>query len=187
MEPAKGRHRRWRRGRGGHGWSSVRWTTGRKNVLSYCAEAGRRPGTVQDRLFFLLPSAHGDTDPRRARQPERQLGGQGGPRPGNGCCPPRAGFLPRGIRAVGVERILAEAPVTRATFYRHFPSKEDLVLAYLRGVDAQIRADAQATWTPRRPRPTRCGRSAPPSPTTWPGRGSAGARSSRPPRVPRPR
>ena len=53
-------------------------------------------------------------------------------------------FYREGIRAVGVERILAEAPVTRATFYRHFPSKDELVLAYLRGVDAHIRADAQA-------------------------------------------
>jgi AcrR family transcriptional regulator len=53
-------------------------------------------------------------------------------------------FYREGIRAVGVERILAEAPATRATFYRHFPSKEELVLAYLRGVDARIRADAQA-------------------------------------------
>jgi AcrR family transcriptional regulator len=53
-------------------------------------------------------------------------------------------FYREGIRAVGVERILTEAPATRATFYRHFPSKEDLVLAYLRGVDAHIRADVQA-------------------------------------------
>ncbi|WP_258345626.1 TetR/AcrR family transcriptional regulator [Saccharopolyspora gregorii] len=49
-------------------------------------------------------------------------------------------FYGEGIRAVGVERILAEAPTTRATFYRHFPSKEALVLAYLRDVDAHIRA-----------------------------------------------
>lgn len=48
-------------------------------------------------------------------------------------------FYREGIRAVGVERILAEAPSTRATFYRHFPSKDDLVLAYLRGVDTRIR------------------------------------------------
>lgn len=53
-------------------------------------------------------------------------------------------FYREGIRAVGVERILAEAPATRATFYRHFPSKEDLVVAYLRGVDAQMRAGLQA-------------------------------------------
>jgi AcrR family transcriptional regulator len=53
-------------------------------------------------------------------------------------------FYREGIRAVGVERILAEAPATRATFYRHFPSKEDLVVAYLRGVDAVTRTGVQA-------------------------------------------
>jgi len=53
-------------------------------------------------------------------------------------------FYREGIRAVGVERILAETPTTRATFYRHFPSKEDLVVAYLRGVDTNIRAGVQA-------------------------------------------
>lgn len=53
-------------------------------------------------------------------------------------------FYSEGIRSVGVERILAEVPTTRATFYRHFPSKEDLVLAYLRGADAQVRAGVQA-------------------------------------------
>lgn len=53
-------------------------------------------------------------------------------------------FYREGIRAVGVERILTEAPATRATFYRHFPSKEDLVVAYLRGVDAHIRAVVDA-------------------------------------------
>src|SRR2546429_7308408 len=53
-------------------------------------------------------------------------------------------FYREGIRAVGVERILAEAPATRATFYRHFPSKEDLVVAYLRGVDNDIRTAIEA-------------------------------------------
>nr|WP_218890639.1 TetR/AcrR family transcriptional regulator [Actinomycetospora corticicola] len=48
-------------------------------------------------------------------------------------------FYGEGIRAVGVDRLVSEARVTRATFYRHFPSKEDLVLAYLRSADAQIR------------------------------------------------
>src|SRR5437588_5536389 len=52
-------------------------------------------------------------------------------------------FYREGIRAVGVERILAETPTTRATFYRHFPSKEALVVAYLRGVDAHTRAGIQ--------------------------------------------
>lgn len=48
-------------------------------------------------------------------------------------------FYAEGIRAVGVDRLVSEARVTRATFYRHFPSKEDLVLAYLRGADERVR------------------------------------------------
>ncbi|MEU8819912.1 TetR family transcriptional regulator [Actinoplanes sp. NPDC048796] len=43
-------------------------------------------------------------------------------------------FYADGIHAVGVDRIIAEAKVTRATFYRHFPSKDDLVVTYLREV-----------------------------------------------------
>ncbi|WP_419707029.1 TetR/AcrR family transcriptional regulator [Promicromonospora sp. NFX87] len=48
-------------------------------------------------------------------------------------------FYAEGIHVVGVDRIIAEAGVTRATFYRHFPSKEDLVEAYLGVEDANIR------------------------------------------------
>ncbi len=48
-------------------------------------------------------------------------------------------FYREGIHAVGVDRIVAEAGVTRATFYRHFPGKEDLVEAYLGVEDANIR------------------------------------------------
>ncbi len=48
-------------------------------------------------------------------------------------------FYGEGIHAVGVDRIVSEAGVTRATFYRHFPSKEDLVEAYLGVEDARIR------------------------------------------------
>jgi AcrR family transcriptional regulator len=40
-------------------------------------------------------------------------------------------FSRRGIRAVGVDTIIARAGVAKMTFYRHFPSKEDLVLAFL--------------------------------------------------------
>ena len=40
-----------------------------------------------------------------------------------------ATFYARGINTVGVEAIVSEAGVTRATFYRHFPSKEDLIVA----------------------------------------------------------
>jgi AcrR family transcriptional regulator len=41
-------------------------------------------------------------------------------------------FSRRGIRAVGVEEVIERAAVAKATLYRHFPSKDDLVLAFLR-------------------------------------------------------
>jgi AcrR family transcriptional regulator len=40
-------------------------------------------------------------------------------------------FYDEGIHQVGIQRIVAEAGVTRVTFYRHFPAKDDLVAAYL--------------------------------------------------------
>lgn len=48
-------------------------------------------------------------------------------------------FYAEGIHAVGVDRIVAEAQVTRATFYRHYPSKESLVVAYLNEAHHAIR------------------------------------------------
>ncbi|MFJ6167636.1 TetR/AcrR family transcriptional regulator [Micromonospora orduensis] len=53
-------------------------------------------------------------------------------------------FYAEGIHSVGVDRIIAEAKVTRATFYRHFPSKEDLILAYLREVHEMERGRVDA-------------------------------------------
>lgn len=41
-------------------------------------------------------------------------------------------FSRRGVRAVGVEEVIERAAVAKATLYRHFPSKDDLVLAFLR-------------------------------------------------------
>jgi AcrR family transcriptional regulator len=40
-------------------------------------------------------------------------------------------FSRRGIRAVGIDEILERANVAKATLYRHFRSKDDLVLAFL--------------------------------------------------------
>jgi AcrR family transcriptional regulator len=40
-------------------------------------------------------------------------------------------FYAEGVRATGTEKIMAMSEVAKATFYRHFPSKDDLVIAYL--------------------------------------------------------
>ena len=57
-------------------------------------------------------------------------------------------FYARGIRAVGIDLIIAESGVAKATFYKHFPAKDDLVVAYLDKVDAiwtgQLKAAAEA-------------------------------------------
>ncbi len=40
-------------------------------------------------------------------------------------------FYAHGIRATGIDRVIAEAGVAKVTFYRHFPSKNHLILAFL--------------------------------------------------------
>jgi len=40
-------------------------------------------------------------------------------------------FAQRGIRAVGIDEVIAQSKVAKATLYRHFPSKDALVLAFL--------------------------------------------------------
>jgi len=50
-------------------------------------------------------------------------------------------FYTEGIHSVGVDRIVAEAKVTRATLYRHFPGKDDLIVCYLGEADRAIRDD----------------------------------------------
>ncbi|MGA0611530.1 TetR/AcrR family transcriptional regulator [Caldimonas sp. KR1-144] len=40
-------------------------------------------------------------------------------------------FYRDGVRATGIDRVIAESGVTKVTFYRQFPSKNDLILAYL--------------------------------------------------------
>jgi AcrR family transcriptional regulator len=42
-------------------------------------------------------------------------------------------FYQRGIRAVGVDAIASEAGTNKMSFYRNFPSKDELVAEYLRG------------------------------------------------------
>jgi AcrR family transcriptional regulator len=49
-------------------------------------------------------------------------------------------FYAEGVHAVGVDRIIAEARVAKATFYNHFPSKDELVRAYIEEQDRLGRA-----------------------------------------------
>jgi AcrR family transcriptional regulator len=47
-------------------------------------------------------------------------------------------FHRRGIRAVGVETIAAQANTTKMSLYRNFPSKDELVAEWLRDHDARF-------------------------------------------------
>jgi AcrR family transcriptional regulator len=53
-------------------------------------------------------------------------------------------FYAGGIHAVGIDRIIAEAGVAKATFYKHFPSKDELVVAYIEEQDRLGRAAVAA-------------------------------------------
>jgi len=45
-------------------------------------------------------------------------------------------FYKNGYRAVGVDTLAAESGIGKMTLYRHYPSKDDLIIAYLRDSDA---------------------------------------------------
>jgi AcrR family transcriptional regulator len=40
-------------------------------------------------------------------------------------------FYRQGIRATGIDHVIAESGVAKRTFYRHYPAKNDLILAFL--------------------------------------------------------
>ncbi|MEO6942538.1 MAG: TetR/AcrR family transcriptional regulator [Terrimesophilobacter sp.] len=42
-------------------------------------------------------------------------------------------FYEEGIRLVGVDRLISASQVTKATFYKHYRSKDNLVVAYVAG------------------------------------------------------
>lgn len=50
-------------------------------------------------------------------------------------------FYDEGIRTVGVDRLIAASSVTKATFYKHYGSKDRVITAYL---DLRHRRDAEA-------------------------------------------
>lgn len=57
-------------------------------------------------------------------------------------------FYAHGVRGVGINTVIAESGVAKATLYKHFPRKEELALAYLDEVDriwrGQLEAAAEA-------------------------------------------
>ncbi|GLZ50694.1 TetR/AcrR family transcriptional regulator [Actinomycetospora sp. NBRC 106378] len=53
-------------------------------------------------------------------------------------------FYAEGVHAVGIDRILAEAGVAKASLYAHFGGKDALVEAYLEGRSADWRAHVEA-------------------------------------------
>ena len=65
-------------------------------------------------------------------------------------------FYAHGVRGVGVDTVIAESGVAKATLYKHFPRKDDLVLAYLEKVDliwrGQLEAAASAAGSSPRDR-----------------------------------
>jgi len=48
-------------------------------------------------------------------------------------------FYDEGIRSVGVDRLISESGVTKATFYKHYGSKDRLILEYITGRDVMMR------------------------------------------------
>ncbi|QQD77148.1 TetR/AcrR family transcriptional regulator [Curtobacterium sp. YC1] len=49
-------------------------------------------------------------------------------------------FYEEGIHSVGVDRLISEASVTKATFYKHYGSKDNLILAYIRTQHERVQA-----------------------------------------------
>jgi AcrR family transcriptional regulator len=54
-------------------------------------------------------------------------------------------FYSQGLRAVSVDKVIERASTTKVTFYRHFKSKDDLVVDYLEHAAALERASIDAS------------------------------------------
>ena len=49
-------------------------------------------------------------------------------------------FYAEGYRAIGVDRIIAESGVAKASFYKYFPAKDDPIVAVITGFEARANA-----------------------------------------------
>lgn len=53
-------------------------------------------------------------------------------------------FYQDGILNVGVDRIISQSSVTKATFYKHYRSKDNLILEYVKGRRASTEKEVQS-------------------------------------------
>lgn len=53
-------------------------------------------------------------------------------------------FYENGIRNVGVDRIISASSVTKATFYKHYRAKDNLIVEYISHRHADVRAEIEA-------------------------------------------
>ena len=54
-------------------------------------------------------------------------------------------FNRNGFHGTGIDRILEDSGIAKMTLYRHFPSKEDLIVEVLRVIDERFRRDMRKT------------------------------------------
>jgi AcrR family transcriptional regulator len=57
-------------------------------------------------------------------------------------------FYERGVRAVGVDLVVLEATVAKASLYRYFPTKDDLIVAFLEREDLEFWAQWNEVTAP---------------------------------------
>lgn len=60
-------------------------------------------------------------------------------------------FYEAGIQATSADRIIADVGTTKATFYRHFATKDELVVAYLDATAAAEREEMHDAAAPKDP------------------------------------
>lgn len=66
-------------------------------------------------------------------------------------------FSRHGVRGIGIDRVVEDARVAKMTLYRYFPSKDDLVLAFLRERERRWTHDwLQQTIEGVAPKPADC-------------------------------
>lgn len=64
-------------------------------------------------------------------------------------------FYSRGFQAVGIDAVVEDAGLTRATFYNHFPSRDALIVEVIKRADRQVHerlmqaVHERAGWDPR--------------------------------------